>query len=124
MQVENETLITSKVVSESHYALFLQGTGWEIGFQTSPAKKVIVKGEVDRDELVQVLSQTAMPAIMIPVVEAIFGGVEVQDEANQKDNAHHAIKCAKEALSDADGPIKAVREHYGAQSAANKGNAP
>jgi hypothetical protein len=30
-------------------------------------------------------------------------------------NADHAVKCATEAIADADGPIKAVREYYGAQ---------
>jgi len=41
----------------------------------------------------------------------------VQDEAwkaEQKALADAAIKCAKEAIADVNGPIKAVREYYGA----------
>jgi hypothetical protein len=33
--------------------------------------------------------------------------------AQQKANADHAVKCATEAITDPDGPIKAVREYYG-----------
>jgi len=44
----------------------------------------------------------------------------VQDDAlqdRQKTNADHAVRCATDAIKDADGPIEAVREYYGAQPA-------
>jgi hypothetical protein len=50
-------------------------------------------------------------------LEAEAKAVSVQDEAwkaDQKALADAAIKCATEAIADVNGPIKAVREYYGA----------
>jgi hypothetical protein len=63
----------------NHYSLVLQGKGWEISFQSKPEKKVIVKGTLDREELIEVLSSVGMPVIVIPMIEAIFGGVEMKE---------------------------------------------
>jgi hypothetical protein len=63
-----------------HYPLVLQGTGWQISFQSKPEKKVIVKGTLDREELIEALCNVSMPVIVIPMIEAIFGGVEVKEK--------------------------------------------
>ncbi len=62
------------------YPLVLQGTGWEISFQSKPEKKVIVKGTLDREELIEALMYVGVPVIVIPMIEAIFGGVEVKEK--------------------------------------------
>jgi len=61
------------------YPLVLRGTGWEIKFQSKPEKKVVVKGEPNREELIEALCHVGLPVIMIPMVEAIYGGVEVKE---------------------------------------------
>jgi hypothetical protein len=66
-------------VDSPFYPLVLRGTGWEISFQSKPEKKVIVKGSLDREELIEALSSVSMPVIVIPMIEAIFGGVEVKE---------------------------------------------
>jgi len=43
------------------------------------------------------------------------GCVPKQPATDMQANADHAVECATEAIADADGPIKAVREYYGAQ---------
>jgi hypothetical protein len=63
----------------NHYPLVLRGTGWKISFQSKPEKKVIVEGTLDREELIEALSSVGMPVIVIPIIEAIFGGVEVKE---------------------------------------------
>ena len=59
--------------------LVLKGTGWEISFQSTPEKKVIVKGTLDREELIEALMYVGVPVIVLPMIEAIFGGVEVKE---------------------------------------------
>jgi hypothetical protein len=63
----------------NHYPLVLLGNGWGISFQSKPDKKVIVEGALDRDELIDALSSLSLPVIVIPMIEAIFGGVEVKE---------------------------------------------
>jgi hypothetical protein len=55
------------------FPLVLSGTNWSIHFQSKPEKRVITKGVLDRDELIEALACTAMPVVMIAVVEACFG---------------------------------------------------
>jgi hypothetical protein len=66
-------------VDSPFYPLVLRGTGWEISFQSKPEKKVIVKGTLDREELIEALMYVGVPVIVIPMIEAIFGGVEVKE---------------------------------------------
>ena len=60
--------------------LVVKGTGWEISFQSKPEKKVIVKGTLDREELIEALMYVGVPVIVIPMIEAIFGGVELKEK--------------------------------------------
>jgi hypothetical protein len=49
-----------------------------------------------------------------------YGCIPKQSAPDLQANADHAVKCATEAIADADGPIKAVREYYGAQPPAQE----
>jgi hypothetical protein len=68
------------LVDSPFYPLVLKGTGWEISFQSKPEKKVIVKGSLDREELIEALMYVGVPVIVIPMIEAIFGGVEAKEK--------------------------------------------
>jgi hypothetical protein len=64
----------------NHAPLALFGRNWSISFISWPEKQVVIKGKVDREELLDALAAAHMPVMMLFVIEAMIGGVTFEEK--------------------------------------------